>query len=179
LIHRDLKPANILLDDGHNVKIFDFSSSQIYEVDVTLTQQPGAPPFPPSYLIGAGTPLYMAPEVPEGHYDSKVDVYSFGLMLYEIVVGSEELSGCRNDRKPKLLFDLTAGIRPGIPEGTAAFAKTLIERCWAMDPRDRPSFGEIWNCLNANGFEILAGVDLVAVQAYITMIEECLTRSSE
>jgi serine/threonine protein kinase len=155
-IHRDLKPGNILLDEEGNVMISDFGSSRLYEADMTLT--------------GEGTPLYMAPEVPGGHYDSKVDVYSFGLILYELVVGSGELSGCMTERKLQLVFDLQRGFRPRIPEGTGAFAARLIEQCWAMSASDRPSFEEIWNLLQANKFGILGGIDLDAVEGFIEMI---------
>jgi serine/threonine protein kinase len=55
------------------------------------------------------TPLYMAPEVSEGHYGPKVDVYSFGLILYEIIVGNGLFSSERDKRK--LFLNLQIGWR--------------------------------------------------------------------
>jgi serine/threonine protein kinase len=71
IIHPDLKPANIFIDDDHRIRIGDFGSSRLFKAGVTMTN--------------AGAPLYMAPEMDGGHYDEKVDVYSFGLIMYEIV----------------------------------------------------------------------------------------------
>ncbi len=70
-MHRDLKPANVLVDAGAHVKVLDFG----------LTSAGGG------RLIG--TPTYMAPELSlgEGAGDPRVDLYSLGIMLYELLVG--------------------------------------------------------------------------------------------
>jgi len=78
IIHRDLKPANILLHDG-NAKIADFGLARFVgnQGENNLTG-------------GIGTPLYMAPEVFRGEYDDykfKCDVWSVGMMLYELMFG--------------------------------------------------------------------------------------------
>ena len=77
IIHRDLKPSNVLLDESHRPLVCDFGSSRVLSSDTTLTQSPQL------------TVYYAAPEFSDEDvaYDSKVDVYSFGVMLYEIVTG--------------------------------------------------------------------------------------------
>jgi serine/threonine protein kinase len=75
IIHRDLKPENILLDRLSRIRIGDFGLAR---EDSYFFSKPGA-----------GTPLYMAPEIillgqPP---TTKVDVFAFGLILYEILVG--------------------------------------------------------------------------------------------
>lgn len=74
-MHRDLKPANLLLDEFDNIKIADFGLAKHDEVVNTL---------------GAGTPLYKAPEVYNFvNYDDRCDVWSAGLILYELLTGIE------------------------------------------------------------------------------------------
>jgi serine/threonine protein kinase len=73
-IHRDLKPENIFVDDDNRIRIGDFGSTRLFETGVTMTS--------------VGTPLYMSPETDEGHYDCKLDVYSFGSIMYEIATNN-------------------------------------------------------------------------------------------
>ena len=84
-MHRDLKPANILLSsskkgqdsDDFLVKLADFGFaryiSKDFEEDIMDTR--------------CGTPVYVAPEVNEGKYDSRADIYSVGCIFLELVCG--------------------------------------------------------------------------------------------
>jgi serine/threonine protein kinase len=156
MIHRDLKPANLLLDDDLHVKICDFGSSRLYEVDVTMTT--------------TGTPLYMAPEVYGGHYDEKVDVYSFGLVVYEIIVGNALLSG--SSEKGRVFIELQKGWRPAIPAEFFEVSKILIDKCWSANPNERPGFSEIRSYLEKCNFQIVPKVDSSQVKSFVQGIEE-------
>ncbi len=82
IIHRDLKPANIMIDGAGNVKIMDFGIARLAQENAQHTG------------TIAGTPSYMAPEqVQLQPVGPRTDIYSMGLLLYEMVVGKQAFEG--------------------------------------------------------------------------------------
>jgi serine/threonine protein kinase len=78
LVHRDLKPANIMVDGDHHVKLMDFGLAKFLAEDSTVTAS--------GRIVG--TYRYMAPEQLMGEpVDARADLYSMGVMLYELLVG--------------------------------------------------------------------------------------------
>lgn len=76
IVHRDLKPENVMIDTQGNVKIMDFGIARSMEAGTRLTGSM------------VGTPAYMAPEQVAGKpVDYRTDIYSLGLMLYEMFTG--------------------------------------------------------------------------------------------
>jgi serine/threonine protein kinase len=158
IIHRDLKPSNVLLDSvTHRVHICDFGSSRFLLTESTLTQQ-------------TGTPCYMAPEMYEDvEYDFKVDVFSFGLIAYEIVAGQPFFS--RNLRPEQIMKKVLSDWRPSFPEHVAMWVRELISLCWSGDPARRPSFCEILATLESNDFKIVSGVGSMKVRRFLSSVE--------
>ena len=153
IIHRDLKPSNILLDGHHHPQLCDFGSSRAISMESTLTQAPQV------------TFYYAAPEFydEEGQYDSKVDVYSFGIILYEIVTGKFAL---RHLNQFQIISYISRGKRPEIPGNVLPFTRSLIERCWSSDPSERPSFTDIYTELVDQDFRIFDDVDSKSAASY-------------
>ena len=143
VIHRDLKPGNILIDKDFYPHITDFGLSKFLDSVHSKSQSKSC-----------GTPCYMAPEVIDGnHYDGKADVYSFGILMYQIVT----------DCRPYPLFDkgkikefrlnqkiVDENYRPTFNFPVKKALKKLIEKCWSKDPKNRPTFEEIFNRLAYN-----------------------------
>jgi serine/threonine protein kinase len=90
ILHRDLKPANIFLDKNEDIKIGDFGLASLDKYDA---QYEGFSTKELSKVAGklhsmkVGTPMYTSPEQESGgHYDQKTDIYSLGLIFYELLV---------------------------------------------------------------------------------------------
>lgn len=77
IIHRDIKPENIFYNDDGDYKLGDFGISRVMERTPAATAS-----------TGVGTPAYSAPEQHSGSYDKRVDIYSLGLVLYELCNGN-------------------------------------------------------------------------------------------
>lgn len=74
VVHRDIKPENIMLSKEGEIKLIDFGLSQRTQGNKKLKSI-------------AGTPYYMAPEVLDGQYDYKCDIWSLGVLLYVFMSG--------------------------------------------------------------------------------------------
>lgn len=127
IVHRDVKPANCSVDDGGQVKLMDFGIS--HRID---PENCG-----PNKVV-SGTPGYIAPETALGQaIDGRADIYSLGVMAYEMVVGAPPYSAKTIE---KLLmahvYDPLPDvdhIRPGLPDALSTF----IQGALAKKPEDR------------------------------------------
>ncbi|XP_068649135.1 uncharacterized protein [Aristolochia californica] len=91
-----------------------------------------------------GTIQWMAPELMMAKSCSvteKIDVYSFGIVMWELLTGDEPYSNMRS--RDILAGVLKGDLRPEIPNWCDPLWRSLMERCWSSDPNSRPSFSEI------------------------------------
>lgn len=134
IVHWDLKTPNMLVDKNWSVKVGDFGLSRFK-----------ATTFISSKSV-AGTPEWMAPEFLRGEpSNEKCDVYSFGVILWELVTMQQPWSGLG----PAQVVGAVAfqNRRLSIPKDTIPELAALVESCWDDDPRQRPSFSSIVDTL--------------------------------
>jgi serine/threonine protein kinase len=159
LFHGNLKPADILFDNDNGLRLTDYLSA----------------PFEYSQLASTtmvGSPMYVAPETYSLEFDNfdlkddkiaetmkKVDVYTFGLIAFEILTGnkvfSPRLSAADLRRKT------TSSERPKIPPYIKPDFAKVIDRSWNPDASKRPSIGEIADTLGRMNYVIVDDVDTV------------------
>ncbi len=144
ITHRDLKPSNVMLipdpamPEGERVKLLDFGIAK-------LGQGSKAEPLRTRTGLIMGTPAYMAPEQCLGaaQVDGKADVYSLGIMTYELLVGrppfvAEHDLVCLQHH----LATPAPSVRKGAPAASRAI-ESLIERMLRKDAASRPSMAAI------------------------------------
>lgn len=135
IMHRDLKSGNVLIDSHGTAKISDFGLSCVLEIGSSsdLTAE-------------TGTYRWMAPEVIRHEpYSSKADVYSFGIVLWEMLARDQPFRGLTPIQAAFAVA--RQQMRPALPRQTPQKIGELIEHCWHHDPARRPDFGAILEAL--------------------------------
>jgi serine/threonine protein kinase len=126
VVHRDLKPANVMLDGAGKIRITDFGLAGI------AASIQGAD-------IRAGTPAYMAPEQLAGkEVTAKSDIYSLGLILYEILTGKRAFEASTLPELIKLREQGTITNPSTLVRDLDPLIERVILRCLENDPAKRP-----------------------------------------
>ena len=128
VLHRDLKPANVMIDADGNARITDFGLAGLVE-EIRSDE------------VRAGTPAYMAPEQLNGEALSvKSDIYSLGLVLYEVFTGKRAFEAKSLDELLRLrASDPTPTTPSSIVKEIDPLVERVILRCLEKDPKNRPA----------------------------------------
>ncbi|KAM0826784.1 hypothetical protein ACQ4PT_068637 [Festuca glaucescens] len=134
IVHRDLKSPNLLVDNNWNVKVCDFGLSRLKHSTFLSSKST------------AGTPEWMAPEVLRNEQSNeKCDVYSFGVILWELATLRMPWSGMN----PMQVVGAVGfqDRRLDIPKEIDPLVARIIWECWQKDPNLRPSFAQLTTAL--------------------------------
>ncbi|XP_042412344.1 serine/threonine-protein kinase EDR1-like isoform X1 [Zingiber officinale] len=136
IVHRDLKSPNLLVDKNWTVKVCDFGLSRLKHSTFLSSKST------------AGTPEWMAPEVLRNEKSNeKCDVYSFGVILWELATLRMPWSGMN----PMQVVGAVGfqNRRLDIPKEVDPLVARIIWECWQTDPSLRPSFAQLTTALNS------------------------------
>lgn len=140
VLHLDLKPGNIGFCADGCLKVFDFGLA------VEVQPETDSPDETFDLNGKKGTSRYMAPEViRREHYNAKADVYSFSVLLWEMLSLSKPYGGMEgNDVKEAVAHK---GLRPKIPKEWPSQIRMLLKYGWAKRAEDRPTMAQIKDTL--------------------------------
>ncbi|RHZ87079.1 hypothetical protein Glove_40g56 [Diversispora epigaea] len=133
IVHQDFHPGNILSNDFKNyMRISDFGLSKLIGVNPNNLEKKNI----------FGVLPYIAPEVLSGEeYTKAADVYSYGIIAYEIVTGFPPYPDIPHDND--LAMKICNGLRPKIPFHIPKLITRMIMRCWDTRVTYRPTFEEL------------------------------------
>ena len=189
IIHRDVNPRNVLLDEYLFPKLADFGISkkitgedddilQLIEKRDKIHYEDDDDDEGEDMFYFKGTVRFSAPEIlSNGNYSKKGDVYSYGLLLFEIFNKRLPFSFCGSDEA--IRYEVVKNDKkPPINRKLKLCLKNLIESCWKRDPNDRPSFDVILEKLRSDEF-IDSSIDKERFNGYVEFINNDQPKPSE
>jgi serine/threonine protein kinase len=165
VIHRDLTPENILLDWDWNIRIADFGRS-------TSPEKPWISSIPDdsAQVWPSGNSHYLAPECYDSVITPENDVFSFGLILYELIVGKPAIPKTMDPHKVGKML-VMEDWKPDIPNFVLPQTKELILDCLLKDYRYRLLFSDIFDRMKSMRFKLIPGVNSSKLVEFVKEIQ--------
>jgi serine/threonine-protein kinase len=143
IVHRDIKPENILLQ-GMHAAVGDFGVGKTLDASHASITSTG-------FIVG--TPTYMSPEqaANDGELDGRSDIYSLGVVLYEMIAGEAPFSGATTQQIIAARFvappPVLDALRPDVPRALAELTQSVL----SLEPIERPTARDIASRLREIG----------------------------
>lgn len=127
IIHRDIKPENVNVSPNGVVKLMDFGIAKTEGLQMTRA----------GYVLG--TPYYMSPEQVTGaNVTEQVDVYAFGVLVFELMTGVKPIAGETVERIFYSILNEPLNLEPMIQAGAPQAVCDLVAHCTKKNPAERP-----------------------------------------
>ncbi len=181
IVHRDIKPENLLIDKTGVVKIADFGIAKIYSSPLAPREEQSTPSHDAA-TMPFGTPDYAAPEQANGAADHRADIYSLGVVLYEMLAGERPKENITPPSK-RVQVDIRIDeivLRalekaPELRFATAAEFRTQVEAAIHGEPAHTPNVECIVcrTCGHARSLDVTRGIQWSASQKERRMFMWC------
>ena len=161
VVHRNLCPTSIMVDETRHPFITDFAVARVVDA-------PGM-----ALTLNVGSPGYTAPETmtrETATYTEKVDVWSFGVLVYEILTGKRAFGAFAR------LFDImnkvVTGNMPRFPKDLEdTRIEEIVHACWDLNDKNRPSFQNLVKEFEEAEYQFLPGVDREVVATFVERVK--------